>query len=445
MQDNHPWLKHLETLHQQTIDLSLERIRQTGEKAALFDMGCKVVLVAGTNGKGTTIHALETLLSQAGLSIGTYTSPHIVTFNERIKINGKFVSDEALIEAFEVIETLRGNIPLTFFEFTTLAAFYLFKKHSIDVLLAEIGLGGRFDAVNCLTPDLSIITSIGYDHQSWLGNTLEDIAREKAGILRKNTPCIIGKDANISSLMECVQALDLEDICVAGGVDFDWLDLSKPLGETHDVWSFNAQQVTVPSHNLPSNSVSLALAAYQHLSTILTLPPIEMAAKQLNQASMMGRFYTLSESPQIIVDVAHNIDSCRLLKERLLRHPCNGRRLAVWAMLNDKDASHTVRLFHDVFDEWYVPDLAVERAYTQHELVELLCREGVSKVFAVNSTKLTYEAVIKNMDANDQMIVFGSFYTVSKFINNFCKDQITTSILESAPKQSVNGSLSVGK
>lgn len=416
MQDDHPWLRHLETLHHQAIDLNLERIQKVGEKGGLFDLDCKVVLVAGTNGKGTTVFALEKLLTQSGLSMGCYTSPHLVSFNERIQINGKLITDQALIEAFEVVEALRDNVPLTFFEFTTLAAFHFFKVNSPDILLAEIGLGGRLDAVNCLTPDLSIITSIGYDHQSWLGTTLEEIAAEKAGILRKNTPCVIGKDAQLPCLVEIADSLNCSsDI---GGINFDWVTpVSKT--ETDDEWRYHNQQYTVPEHHLPANSVSIALASYIRLTELLKLPAIEKLVDGLHHASMRGRFYTVSQSPEIIVDVAHNIDSCRLLKERLMRHVKTGRRFALWAMLNDKDINNTAHLFRDIFDAWYVPVIHSERAYTQDRLVESLEMSGIYKIFRVTSTKLAYEELLKKMNRTDQMVVFGSFYTVSEFLKYF--------------------------
>ncbi len=409
MQDNHTWLRYLESLHPKTIDLTLERVKQVGKSAGLFHFDAKVILVAGTNGKGTTVCALNKLLRKANLSVACYTSPHVLEFNERISINDQCVSDAVLINAFEVIEKLRGDISLTYFEFTTLAAFYIFKQQPLDVLIIEVGLGGRLDAVNCLSPDLSLITTIAYDHQSWLGCDLDSIAKEKAGIFRENKPCIIGKSALIPSLVEHAKHLKCE--IYADGRDFDW---GLENNEMH--WHFKNQHLSVPQHNLPNNSVSIALCAYKVLGTMLALPDLNAVINSLERVSLLGRFYTVMQMPEMIVDVAHNEESCQLLKSRILAYDKPGKRFAVWAMLNDKEVDKVSDMFKDVFDAWYIPKLNSSRAFPQKMLVESLSSCGVNKIFCVDSTKLAYEMLIQEMKVQDQVIVFGSFFTVSEWL-----------------------------
>lgn len=427
MKDNDPWLAYLESLHPKNIDLGLDRIERVGQQQALFDLGCKVILVAGTNGKGSTIKALEALLLKAGLRVGCYTSPHILSFNERIQINGKPIDDDTLRMAFETIEKLRQDVSLTYFEFTTLAAFSIFKQAPIDVLLAEIGLGGRLDAVNTLTPDLSVITSIGHDHHEWLGDTLEEIGYEKAGILRSNTPCILSKQALVSSVLETAQ--DLNCNAVIEGKDFDWgLDLNQ--NKNHK-WCFGGDEFTVPVNNLPDNSISVALAAYQTLKNdaMPQLPPISEVQEALLNLSLFGRYQCIQQNPTIILDVAHNEDSCLLLKSRLEQLPRKGRLLAVWGMLEDKDIARVVALFKDTFDAWFVPQLQSQRACKTSKLVEMLSASKIDEIFELSSTKLAYKALLDFAEDTDQIIVFGSFFTVSEFLTAYQQEQMTMQCL----------------
>lgn len=410
MQDNHTWLKYLESLHTKTIDLTLDRVKKVGERAGLFHFDATVVLVAGTNGKGTTVCALNKLLRKANLSVGCYISPHVLEFNERISLNDQSVSDAVLINAFEVIEELRGDISLTYFEFTTLAAFYIFKQNPLDILIVEVGLGGRLDAVNCLSPDLSLVTTISYDHQDWLGKDLESIAKEKAGILRENKPCVIGQAALIPSLLQV--ANDLRCATYMQGRDFDWM-----LENNKMYWRFRDQPTyPIPEHNLPNNSVSMALCAYEILGTLHTLPKIHEVICGLEKVSLVGRFYTVAQLPEMIVDVAHNEESCQLLRDRLFAHGKPAKRFAVWAMLNDKEIDKVSEMFKDLFDVWYIPKLNTPRAFPQTMLVESLSNCGVNKIFCADSTKLAYEMLMQKVKPQDQIIVFGSFFTVSEWL-----------------------------
>lgn len=417
MKDDHPWLEYLSTLHAQAIVLSLERVQSIGNQHKLFDFNCPVVLIAGTNGKGSTLHALEQLLIKAGCRVASYTSPHIVHFNERIKINGSMIDDAALLEAFAAVERMRGQISLTYFEFTTLAAFYIFQNRAIDVVLAEIGLGGRLDAVNTLHPQLSIITSIGLDHQVWLGNTLEEIAIEKAGILRQGKPCILGQSAQLPVLLAHADQLSCQ--VHRSGVDHGWRLTQGETVFNAKFWYFQDKEYAIPAHQLPPESVSSALAAYLHLQAEMELPPLESVVACLQGLSLFGRFNILQLEPTIIIDVAHNQDSCALLKQKLACYPTTGQRHAFWAMLNDKEIFDVCASMRDVFDSWVVPQLDCSRATPVNELIDCLSKAGINKIFGAASTKLAYRKLLEIVKGHDQVIVFGSFYTVSAFLNAY--------------------------
>lgn len=416
MKESHPWLLHLSTLHPKDMDLTLERVTKVGKALGVLKPSCPVVLVAGTNGKGSTIHALSLLLQQAGLRVGCYTSPHIRYFNERIRINGQCIDDASLEQAFEAVESHRDGTSLTYFEFTTLAAFWAFQQRPLDIVVAEIGLGGRLDAVNIMAPDLAIICSIGLDHQQWLGQTLNEIAAEKAGILRKNKPCIISAQANLPAITATIEALTCH--AKRGGQDFFFQASNHQDKENSaDTWCYDGDSITVPSHCLPKDSVSLALAAYQKLSSdiIMNLPSLSSVISALQGAVLTGRFSQVQSNPDIILDVAHNIPSCQRLKAQLDAAP-QKRRIAVWAMLDDKNVEDIAGLLGSCFDAWFVPQLEHARACSQSRLVESLRAQGIEEIFAASSTTLAYEALQEYMNDTDQIIVFGSFITVSEFL-----------------------------
>lgn len=409
------WLKYIESLHPKTMDLGLETVRQVGTRAGILQPHCPVVLVAGTNGKGSTIYALEKLLQCAGKKVGCYTSPHLSQFNERIRINGKDVSDQSLISAFEAIERYRKDIQLTYFEFTTLAAFYLFHQQvgSLDILLCEIGLGGRLDAVNCLEPDLSIITTIDYDHEDWLGNDLEKIAFEKAGILRQNKPCVLGKNVNQKSIADRIKELG----CITYSSDKDFFSSDA----LHQNWSMQDISANVPQNDLPENSVSIALASYNILKSVMSVQPLNEVVGCLNNFFMPGRYQRMGTNPQIILDVAHNRQSCDYLKQRLIENTSKsgkGKRIAVWAMLEDKPIEYVAKTFKSLFSDWYVPKLEVARALSAEKLCQILQQAKINRVHKFRTVSAALECAIQNAGEKDQIVVFGSFHVVGDAITH---------------------------
>lgn len=376
------WLHYLEKIHPATIEMGLERIQQVTANSGLFNFSCPVVVVGGTNGKGSTVGALAKLLMSAGKKVGTYTSPHFLYFNERIQINGQCVSDTQLIEAFTQVESLRQNTPLTFFEFTTLAALIIFQSCALDALILEVGLGGRLDAVNCVSGDLTIITSIGLDHTDLLGKTLESIAKEKAGILRPRVPVLLGETANIEVIRHAAQELNCP--------------------------------ISVPEkkcgNHLPDNSVALAQEAYTLLRDKLTLPPLD--SHWLLNAKMVGRFYSVQVADKtVIFDVAHNGQASHWLSQKL--SSIEGKIYALWASLADKALMDIIEPLKTRIDTWYIPDLNVERCDIK-KMLNALVAQKIERIFSFADIKEAFSAVLEVAKPKETIVVFGSFYTVAQ-------------------------------
>ncbi|MGE3317713.1 MAG: folylpolyglutamate synthase/dihydrofolate synthase family protein [Candidatus Berkiella sp.] len=417
--DLEAWLAHIEQSRpQHIIELGLERVKEVGAAAKVLDFSCPVITVAGTNGKGSTVAVLATLLQAAGLNVGAYTSPHLLRFNERIQINGQPVSDEALCEAFASIEqhALKG---LTFFEYTTLAALAVFHKASpkLDVIILEVGLGGRLDAVNVIAPTLAVFTSISIDHAEILGATREAIAHEKAGILRPNIPVVVSEQAYVSSLQKALQAN--QNPYVLEGKDFEFSDAS------YQEWRFQDKVIKLPKCNLPENSVSIALAAYTVFSkSFYQLPDISEVINYIENVTMMGRFQTVQvDGIPVILDVAHNPASCLRLAQRLKQHT-DSKVIAVWASLQDKDLSNIVIPMLSRVSEWFIGGLhQVTRSAPPSLLEQTLEAQGAKCLSAYDSLLAAFTAALKRCKAGDHIVVFGSFFTVSSVLRTLVDDQ----------------------
>ncbi|HET9843869.1 MAG TPA: Mur ligase family protein, partial [Gammaproteobacteria bacterium] len=326
------WLKYIESIHPQQIDFGLQRIRPVAQKAALNQLGCPVVLVGGTNGKGSTVALLAKLLQAMGLRVGAYFSPHLIYFTERIVLNGTTCAEAKLCSAFAQVEKLRGKTPLTFFEFTTLAAFHIFKEEKLDVILLEVGCGGEKDAVNIVEPDLSIITSVGLDHTEWLGDTIAEIGTAKAGILRAHKPAILGIEAQIPSILQ--KAQHLQSKLILEGRDFDWNDIYK------SYWNYQSRFIQIPPHSIPSTSVSLALAALENLwSTFFSQKslPYDHLSYYLRTEQMPGRFQLVYTKCETIFDVAHNESGAIWLADKFKKLYPQVKTVGVWSSLSDKN------------------------------------------------------------------------------------------------------------
>ncbi len=405
------WLTQI-GLQPHKIELGLDRVLEVGRLGELLHFSCPVVTIAGTNGKGSTVAILAKLLQEAGLQVGTYTSPHLIRFNERIQIGGQPATDQAIMDAFVAIEQLRDEIPLTYFEFTTLAAFYLFQQHlpKLDVLILEVGLGGRLDAVNVVDPSIAVVSSIHYDHQQYLGDTLEEIALEKGGIFRPKIPVVLGSSAQLPVLLEKASANDSP--FYLEGEQFDYLDVACKQ------WRFQEKIIELPKSKLPHHSLSLALATYHLLrDNFLSLPEIGNITHVLSDKAMVARMQAFyHQGIELILDAGHNPQASQWLVDKLKKR--SGRFFAVWASLSDKRLEDIVHpLFHKIA-AWYVPDLPViERSLPAEELSQLLRKQGATAVSAHSSPKQALQAALKDATKETCIVVFGSFYLVSEILS----------------------------
>lgn len=400
------WLHYLENQHHKSIDMGLERVRQVAQAAQVLHFACPVITVAGTNGKGSTVTTLTAIYHAAGYQVGTYTSPHISYFNERIALNGQMVSDELLIEAFNYIEQIRAQtgVSLTYFEFTTLAALYIFQQAKRDIVILEVGLGGRLDAVNVIDADVAVVTSIGIDHVDWLGDTRELISIEKAGIFRANKPAVYGELNPPQPLLDYAQQLATP--LYVKGRDF------SVLGAEDESWSWQGMSKSyqhLPKPTLALDNVATALAAISLAPLIVSEQAI---SKGIQAARLAGRAECfLYNGTQIIMDVAHNPHGAAFFMQQLSAG--RGRTFAVFAMLADKDIAGTVAACVGRIEQWFVSSLDVPRGASANSIVPLLQDNGMYVGGIYHSVAAAMRAACQTAQAGDRILVFGSFYTVA--------------------------------
>jgi dihydrofolate synthase/folylpolyglutamate synthase len=393
------WLARIERLHPQEIELGLERVRAVAERLAVLRFSCPVITVAGTNGKGSTVTLIERLARAGGFRTGLYTSPHILHFNERVRINGVAVDDADLCRAFEAVEAARADVALTYFEFTTLAALWLFQRAGLDLLVLEVGLGGRLDAVNIVDPDVAVITSIGLDHQDWLGNDREQIACEKAGILRAGRPLLFAALDMPKAIAEC--AGSGAAILLRAGVEF-----GTDAGTVY--WQQGGYSHRCEAAEVPLGLDNLA-GAVQALSLVSRLP--ENIAGVAGQARLAGRCQKVHrQGVDWYLDIGHNREALQRFLA-LLPTPA-GRRRAVFAMLADKPAGAVIGDFQAAVDDWYLASLAGPRGRPAAALAELFPASLALHCF--ESVADAVRSVGQDCGEGDQVLVFGSFHTVSE-------------------------------
>ncbi|MBV9575325.1 MAG: bifunctional tetrahydrofolate synthase/dihydrofolate synthase [Gammaproteobacteria bacterium] len=400
------WLAYIATLHAFEIALGLERVKIVAERLALLKPDCAVIIVGGTNGKGSTVTSLEAIYRAAHYQTGSFTSPYLFRYNEQIRVNGREISDEALCVAFAAIETARGDISLTPFEFGTLAALYHFKKQALDILILEVGLGGRLDAVNIIDADVSVITSIDIDHVEWLGNTREKIALEKAGIFRKNKPAVCGDPHPPQSLLEYVNHQQIPFFCQ--GRDFQYQ-------EKEQGWLFSYQETQyehLAFNALTTQNLATALMAITLLQNRL---PVTRDAidKGLCKLTLPGRIQIINEPVVKIYDVSHNPHAVALLANRLKSLICTGKTYAVFSMLTDKDILKSLAIIQPLIDAWYVAPLTAKRAATTTQLKEAFQQREIHGVNFFSSIQAAYFSAEKTATPGDRIIIFGSFHTVA--------------------------------
>lgn len=404
------WLEALEQRHPVSIDLGLDRVGQVADRLSLRQASCPVVTVAGTNGKGSTVTAIAAIAQAAGLRVATYTSPHLVYFNERIRCNGECITDEELVQSLNAVDAVREGVSLTYFEHTTLAALHWFKSTMPDLLVLEVGLGGRLDAVNLIDPNISVITNVDLDHQAWLGNTRAEIAREKAGIMRANCPVILGELNPDEALFAAAKTYGAGPIYQRGR-DFDWRD------ETCAQWQGLGQAFDdLPLSSVLPENASTALAAIaalnKHTDLTVSLPAIQAG---LGSVFIVGRAQLLPGLPATWLDVGHNPHGVKRLWQQLGAWP-QGKTHAVFAMLADKDIHEVIHLSLPFVNVWHVANLPGPRAFSADALADLLQAQGLkllSSLYVHDTVAQALAAARQQALPADRIVVFGSFLTVS--------------------------------
>ncbi len=408
------WLAVLETRHSKEIDMGLDRVAAVKNKLAI-QYDCPVIMVAGTNGKGSTCAMLEAVLMQAGYRVGLYSKPHFLDFNERARINGEMVKDDVFISTFNAVEEARGDILLTYFEFTTLAICKLLADAKLDVVILEVGLGGRLDAVNVIDADVSIVTSIDIDHIDYLGDTREKIGFEKAGIFRPGKAAICGDPLPPQSLIDHANAIGA-DLWLFGR-DFNY-------NGDKQQWNFAGRSQRRNSLGYPSLrganqllNASAVLAALEALKLELPVGAQEVRTG-LVMVDLPGRFQVMPGRPTVVLDVAHNPHAAATLSQNLDNMGFHAYTYAVFGSMLDKDIDGVIAQLKDKVDHWCVTDLPLPRAAPVEVLKDKLIAAGVladteKTVTGFESPEQAYADAISKAGENDRIVVFGSFLTVA--------------------------------
>ena len=419
------WLDYLLAIHPTEIDMGLTRVRQVAQNMGLISAGqsalgaAKVITVAGTNGKGTTCAYLEKILTLAGKRVGVYSSPHMIKYNERVRIEGVDASDSDFIAAFEAIEKARAEISLTFFEYATLAGLMLFKAARLDVIILEVGLGGRLDATNIIDADVSVVTSVDLDHESYLGNTRELVGREKAGVFRAGKPAIVGEPDRPQSVDDVGQSIGACLYRVGDEFSYELMPPATGLTEVA-AWQYQGKllklnNLPLPSLPLPNAATAIAVIEQGFADVLAAMSEkdiAELIGRGISEATLTGRFECVSHAPLVLLDVAHNPHAARYLAKQLERY--QGKRIiALCGMLKDKDIKGVLSVLTEVIDLWALVSLSGERGASSAQLKSALPSHAKADTF--DTLQTAWESVKAQITADDVVIVFGSFYTVAGF------------------------------
>lgn len=408
------WLAHLETLHPKSIDLGLERITSVAERLGVRATPCRTITVAGTNGKGSCVATLDDLLRRQGYRVGVYTSPHLIAFNERIVIDGAQASDADILDAFQAIEKARGDISLSYFEFATLAALWLFRRAEVDIQVLEVGLGGRLDAVNLVDADACVITSIGLDHTEWLGDTRECIAVEKAGVARLGCPAVVADNDPPLSLLHTLESVGARASVL--GVD----------------WTLDGHCLTLPDGSTLTFSPSPALQASNLAAAAVVLFSLGLIHDRaavvagLNAVTVPGRQQRLGwQDRDVWCDVAHNRESVAVLAQALAREGATNACHAVFAGMADKPLGDMIAGMSTVVNHWHLAPLeGIPRAASPQQVAAFTPTDATTCYEALDDVLPALLAVTK---AGDRIVVFGSFVTVGAMLLQLHSGQVVAS------------------
>ena len=406
------WLAWQETAAPQEIELGLERCRSVAESLGIDTTESVVVTVAGTNGKGSSVTMLEQIWIAAGYKVAAYTSPHMIAYNERIRVNGVPIASGKICDAFAEIECHRNDTHLTYFEYGALAALRIFQTHQPDIILLEVGLGGRLDAVNIIDPDVALITSIGIDHVEFLGEDRESIGREKAGIMRAERPAVCSDPEVPNSIIDTAETLNAQlDLL---GVDFQFVEQGTNWGW----WNTSTKLYGLPKPNLEGDyqfrNASGVLQVIDILQSRLpvTTPVIE---NMLRTVTLWGRFQTFPGEVEYIFDVAHNVQAVEQFVETLEKHAKFGKTHLVLGMLRTKDRAAVMQVLKSSVDKWYLASVNARRGTSSKELNTALEEiESGARAELFDSVSAAIKAAEENAAPGDRIIALGSFLVVSE-------------------------------
>jgi len=407
----HDWLRWQETLHRQEIALGLDRIALVWQRLGLEKPAETVITIAGTNGKGSSVALLESIMAGSGLQIAAYTSPHLLNYNERLRIGGTDVDDQTWCQAFERVEQARGEVPLTYYEFGTLGALQIMAASEVDLALLEVGLGGRLDAVNIIDADCALLTQIGIDHVDWLGSDREGIGREKAGIFRPGAIAVCGDPEPPDSIGQT--ASELSTCFYQRHRDFDWQ-------HTAGGWQWQGPDSVLSDLPLPGlkgdwqlDNAAACLMALDATGLICSSDHSRIAAG-LAKAILPGRLQILQDSPQILIDVAHNPDAMSCLSRWLEAHPVSGKTRIVFAALADKNVADMAAAISPLTHSWYLAGLALDRGLSATELGERMgLAGGAAKMEFYVDVRSALQLARSEASECDRIVVCGSFHTVA--------------------------------
>src|SRR3990167_4735297 len=402
------WLTFISSIHTTEIDLTLARVSKVAKQLRILQPACPVIIVGGTNGKGSTVKGLESIYLTAGYKVGTFTSPFLFQFNEQIRIQGKDAQDKVICDAFFQIEAARGSISLTPFEFHTLAALFIFTQQNLDIWILEVGLGGRLDAVNIINADIAIVTTVAMDHIDYLGSTREEIGWEKAGIFRENKAALCGDFNPPKSLMNYAEKIGAP--LFFQGTDFRYREET-----THWSWQWQDTYYDIlPFSILATQNMSTVLMAITLLQQQLIVPQ-QAIQSGLMTTKLTGRQEIVSGPITHIYDVSHNPAAIAFLAQRLMQLPCIGKTHAVFSMLSDKDLVASLYEIALHIDQWYVGQISHQRGAVLAMLqVGFQQASLIEKTDFFTTLSMAYQAALQKAQPGDRIVIFGSFHTVAE-------------------------------